>query len=177
MSNNTKSTTIEDVQKGEQIEEIISPNVKKDEEEARLQAEVAPKEEKKQQQKEEKEQKMKQEQTEVKESEEDDKEDKKKEGPKKDYAPLMAQALIFKQEGNKLFSDKNYSEVCAPSSPLSDSTSSLSPLFPLFSHLFFVSGNRPVYTSNQHSGRGTRGVPTRLFDLLWEQGRMLCLFR
>jgi hypothetical protein len=136
MTNNVQSTTAEEVQE-EQIEEIISPNVKKDEEEAKLQQGITKegherkeKEEsevngKKQEMKEEANKEKKEEKTEVKEEKKEEgltKEEKteekgeeekgeKEEKPKKDYAPLLAKALEFKQEGNKLFNDKNYSEA------------------------------------------------------------------
>jgi len=99
MTNNVQSAT-EEIQRGEQIEEIISPNVKKEEEEAKLQ-EIAKGDGVKEETKLEKEEDKKEE--EIKEVVTDKE--------KKDYAPLLAQALEFKQEGNKLFNEKNYSEA------------------------------------------------------------------
>jgi hypothetical protein len=104
MTNNSQPTTTE-----EEIEEIISPNVKKEEEEARLQQGVAQMDIKEEKKEEKEEKAEKKEEKEEEKEGETGKEEEKKE--KKDYAPLLAQALEFKLEGNKLFNDKNYSEA------------------------------------------------------------------
>eukprot|EP00026_Physarum_polycephalum_P015338 Phypoly_transcript_15989.p1 GENE.Phypoly_transcript_15989~~Phypoly_transcript_15989.p1 ORF type:complete len:260 (+),score=87.70 Phypoly_transcript_15989:98-877(+) len=104
MTNNVQPTTTE-----EEIEEIVSPNVKKDEEEAKLQHGVSQMDIKDEEEKKEGKTEEKAEKVEEKEGEKEKEEGERKE--KKDYAPLLSRAQEYKQEGNKLFNDKNYSEA------------------------------------------------------------------